>query len=476
MGLWADSASRMDKDPSTDFNPLCPRCGELVYYDEILDKLVCRHCGGAFDKVTRELKYSFDIRDNEEAGLSEKKLKEYMCKCCGTTVVTHESTTPTHCAFCGAEELQSQDLTRQFRPDSYIPFRVTRDEAIRKFKEFAAGMKYVPKSFATEATLSKVTGVYIPFWLIDTDNHLKIRASATRTNGADAGKRFDIEVEHDYKLMGIPFDGGKGINDTLMEAMEPYDYRELRPYDPVCLKGYLAERFDIKPLDMTERILFRLYTYSNQAPSHICKDYTNIDIKQNDSGVNDIKQRYVLLPMWFLNYEYEGIKYSFAVNGQTGEVDGDMPVASEKTKRDQLPVKLMLISPLVLLFLWILYIVIFHNDELFGFFEFIRECGFFIVLIFLAPFFLSKAGMRPGGAEAEREFRRGIKEKVSSGIDSLPGVAEKMIADADTHFERQMDAAPDIGTYMDTRESNRPHITEMHLTAKTYVDSKRDAR
>ena len=476
MALWDSENTIGSFDQKDKIDHRCPRCGTNVYHDEILDKLVCRHCGGAFDKDTRELSYSFDLRDNEEPGLPEKKLREYMCKTCGTAVVTHETTAPKHCAFCGGEDLNKQELTRQFRPDAYIPFKISREEAIQSFKEFAAGKKEVPKSFNTEATLSKVTGIFVPFWLIDTDNHLKIKAGATRINGENEGKRFDIEVEHDYKLTGIPFDGGKGVDDTLMEAIEPYDYKELKPFDPICLKDYLAERFDIKPLDMTERIFKRLYIYSNQAPSYICKDYQDIDVKKNDSSVNDIRQRYVLLPMWYLTYEYDGIKYSFAVNGQTGEVDGEMPVAKERGKRKQRIVKLLMAAPFILLLLWMLSIVIFHGDELFNTFEFIRKYGFFILLLLAYPFFYCGTRMWYHPEEA-KELRRGVKERIAEGLDNLPDVADKVIANAgNTTLERHMDDAPDIGTYMDKTSNTQPRISEMQLTAKTYVDSKRDAR
>ena len=479
MGLWNDSDSPFASAFQEAEVVSCPRCGSDTYSDDILGKLVCRHCGGAFDKDTHALSYSFDIRDAEEAGLPEKKLREYMCKTCGTAMVSRKGTDPSFCPFCGGKEMHERELTRQFRPDQYIPFKITRDDAILRLKEFASGMKAVPKSFMTEATLSKVMGIYVPFWLIDTDNHLKIRAGATRINGENARKRFDIDVEHDYKLTGIPFDGGKGINDTLMEALEPYDYSDLKPYDDLCLKGYIAERFDEKPLDMTGRIIKRLYMYSNQAPSYLCKDYKDIDIKMNDSAVNNMRQRYVLLPMYYLCYEYEGVRYSFAVNGQTGEAEGDMPVSTESLKRKQLPVKVMLVLPAVLLVAWLVYILFFHTAAVTGVMDAIADYGFFIIL-FIAAIILG-VGNRHYVGDAEynamvRENRKAIAGGILDTLESIPDAADKLLADAAVAQERIMDQVPDVGTYISSEDGIEPHIDEKPLTANRISDSKRDAR
>ena len=38
------------------------------------------------------------------------------------------------------------------------------------------------------------------------------------------------------------------------------------------------------------------------------------------------KARYALLPVWILNTQWNGQKFTFAVNGQTGKTVGDLPM------------------------------------------------------------------------------------------------------------------------------------------------------
>ena len=40
---------------------------------------------------------------------------------------------------------------------------------------------------------------------------------------------------------------------------------------------------------------------------------------------------YALYPVWLLNTTYEGVKYTFAMNGQTGRFVGDLPAGRLRT-------------------------------------------------------------------------------------------------------------------------------------------------
>ena len=42
--------------------------------------------------------------------------------------------------------------------------------------------------------------------------------------------------------------------------------------------------------------------------------------------VKNGKAKYALYPVWILNTEWNGNKYTFAMNGQTGKMVGNLPV------------------------------------------------------------------------------------------------------------------------------------------------------
>ena len=45
------------------------------------------------------------------------------------------------------------------------------------------------------------------------------------------------------------------------------------------------------------------------------------------------KAKYALYPVWLLNTTWNGQKYTFAMNGQTGKLVGDLPVDKNAARR-----------------------------------------------------------------------------------------------------------------------------------------------
>ena len=50
-------------------------------------------------------------------------------------------------------------------------------------------------------------------------------------------------------------------------------------------------------------------------------------VTSHHAQLNQIKHDYVLLPVWFMNYHYNGKDYNFAMNGQTGTQAGTPPLS-----------------------------------------------------------------------------------------------------------------------------------------------------
>jgi hypothetical protein len=66
------------------------------------------------------------------------------------------------------------------RPDCVIPFKLDKNAAIEALKKHCKGKKLLPKLFADENHINKIQGIYVPFWLFDTDAEANIRYRATR--------------------------------------------------------------------------------------------------------------------------------------------------------------------------------------------------------------------------------------------------------------------------------------------------------
>ena len=59
--------------------------------------------------------------------------------------------------------------------------------------------------------------------------------------------------------------------------------------------------------------------------------YSTVIPSSRQLKVEQSKARYVLMPVWILNTKYKDKIYTFAMNGQTGKMTGELPISSKRT-------------------------------------------------------------------------------------------------------------------------------------------------
>ena len=356
MAIWDEEKkdqARFDTSDPASFSAdskKCANCGSNLFYDTEHSALMCGNCGSVFDPETLGRTGSFALANPEkdydgktEMSDDDKRRHEIVCNSCGAQIVTDENTSATFCAFCGSPAIVSRRLTREFRPDYIIPFAFGKDKAVSLFKEHCEEVAHLPKNYINDEKLSRITGLYVPVWIISSEVE-------ARLNGvARVGRMVDVEYEHHgaggnltgdnysqriyakakFRLKDIPFDGEKKLPDRLMSAAEPFDYTELVPFRPEYLQGYFAEKYDEQPLDMADKIYRRLDKYALEVSHTFNMGYDKFtpDYKASRTRYSNQTIKYALLPIWFLTLEHNGIKYQYVVNGQTGKVSGEFPYA-----------------------------------------------------------------------------------------------------------------------------------------------------
>lgn len=304
----------------------CPNCGANIFYNEKVGKVVCHMCGGLYEPKSLKPLGRIENRDVDKAGDKEDNKNEFVCDSCGAAVVTDNNTAATFCAFCGSPTLIKRRLSKSFRPDYIIPFNVSKEEAIENFKKWAKTNKGIPKEFLSDSTLTKITGYYIPFWLINADCNAEVGGL-----GQTAEAHFNIDRRIKFRVHRVPFDGCKKIPNTLMEAIEPFDFDKLEEYNDMYLPGFYAQRYDVSALDMIDLIKIRIDTYAAGLVKHFSTgEYDKVSVGATGSFSENFSQNYALLPVWFLNVKYDGANYAIAVNGQTGEASGNLPIKKSR--------------------------------------------------------------------------------------------------------------------------------------------------
>jgi hypothetical protein len=114
--------------------------------------------------------------------------------------------------------------------------------------------------------------------------------------------------------------------DAHMDAIEPFDYRDLKPFSTAYLPGFLADKYDEDAEVCSKRANGRIIASTEDAfaatavgYTTLIREYCNINLKRGDV-------KYALLPVWLLSTKWKGKNFLFAMNGQTGKLVGDLPV------------------------------------------------------------------------------------------------------------------------------------------------------
>ena len=363
---WATNPGSDNSAPLSAFSSnakKCPSCGANMNFNPRADGLVCTSCGRVYDPKTLDMTWSMGITNPEQeygidAVLSDEDLGrvEIVCNSCGAQIVTDKNTSSTFCTFCGSPALNTRRLTREFHPDNIIPFEIDRNKAVELFKKHCEGISHLPRDFTSAKTLKKITGLYVPTWLISCDVKANVTGKGHESADYDRAKEegrargralmadarnssgpvvlndldgYDVRGTVRFKLNDVPFDGEQKIANRIMEAAEPYDYSRMVPFSGAYLQGFYAEKYDQQPKDMNDRIVRRFDKYTMQICEHADFGFKSFKVTEHDPTpiYTHFTIKYCMLPVWFLHYEYNGRDFQYVINGQTGKVSGEFPYA-----------------------------------------------------------------------------------------------------------------------------------------------------
>ena len=351
----------------------CPCCGGSIEFDSSVQKMKCPFCDTEFDvgtlseyAQTVEEEQPEDMSWSDEAGSEwqdgeSEGLRTYVCKSCGGEIVADENTAASTCPFCGNPIVMTGKLSGELRPDILIPFKLDKKAAKAGLIKHLEGKKLLPKIFKDQNHIDEIRGIYVPFWLFNTEADANIRYRGTRTRFWSDSKYNYTETSYFLINRGgtigfekVPVDGDSKIPDDLMESIEPYDLKEAVPFQAAYLAGYLADRYDVDSEKSAPRANERVKKSVERAFEETVTGYATVMTENSSVQLRDGSAQYALLPVWILNTTWEGKHYLFAMNGQTGKFVGDLP--ADKNAARKMTIKLTVIITIVVyilrLILW----------------------------------------------------------------------------------------------------------------------------
>ena len=323
----------------------CPACKAELNCEGISGEATCPGCGAEFqmedlrayaaqmaEKQDDNMNWDTEAGGQWQEGEADG-LRIYGCKQCGGEIVADETTGATHCPYCGNPVVLTGHFAGLLKPDLVIPFKVDKKAAIDVLQNHYKGKRLLPKVFKDQNHIEEVKGLYVPVWLFDTDADANVEYEATRVHRWSDSDYEYTETRHYAVIRGggigfenVPVDGSKKMDDTLMESIEPFDISDAVPFQTSYLPGYMADKYDVDAGESIERANERIKKSTEDAFRSTVMGYTTVTAVDSNIRLQNGKSRYALYPVWILNTDWNGQKFTFAINGQTGKIAGDLPM------------------------------------------------------------------------------------------------------------------------------------------------------
>ena len=243
-----------------------------------------------------------------------------------------DSTDPT--ISSGAEEISSPP--NDYRPEMLIPFRYSQEDAINACREYYKDKWLLPGILRDEEHYKEMQGGFVPYLLYTGKAEMDITYSAQDSlpvTGEDKIVKqlrdFEVRRKASAEYRRVQVNASKDVPEAFMHNLEPFRYRDLVPVEESA-DAELLEGLDSIRIEENADI-------TRQRISESLKDAVKDTVKHNfvqeqsaEISLSHDKVECVLFPMWILISKAGRKYYHFAMNGQTGQIAGDLPFATWK--------------------------------------------------------------------------------------------------------------------------------------------------
>jgi len=298
---------------------LCSNCAGKLIFNPASQKLECANCGAGFRPE--------DVSDiNADIHSKYYDTRVYTCSHCGAEVVTSDTESSTFCVYCGNPAIVFSRVSKEYRPDGIIPFKITKQQALDKVKSKFVNNPIVPKEIAGSFKPENMRGIYVPYWVVNADYQEADWISGTVKRGKSSETRY-YSRSGEVKFKNVPIDGSRILNDDVSLRLEPFYLEDSKEFDEDYLNGFYSNTSDMDFMDLRESASKRCHKlYAEEVVKSIPRNVNSVRIRDSIYWA-DIQDDpiYMMFPVWFLTFKYNGKPYTILVNGQTGKVTGTLP-------------------------------------------------------------------------------------------------------------------------------------------------------
>jgi predicted RNA-binding Zn-ribbon protein involved in translation (DUF1610 family) len=344
--VYAPRPKDTHKDEAQEYE--CPNCGSAIAYDVSAGGVACEYCGYTapvqsvhLGRTAAEFEFTLETVSQSERGWGEKR-QVLHCDSCGAELSIPQGALTATCPFCASNQVNVTTCTNaDLRPRFLIPFKITPEYSKGLVRDWLGKGWFHPNELSANTVLGRLSGLYLPFWTFDTrvkaDWRAQVGYEKSERHYNHSQKRWETRTRivwrweegtiafniDDFLMTGS---SPRRLSHRILNRTYPYDMSDLMAYDPGYLAGWQAQAYETT---LTEAWDSSKTIIREDAKQACIKDiptprYRNFSMQVDFA---DESWRYILLPIYLAAYKFEGQTYQAMVNGQTGTIAGQKPVA-----------------------------------------------------------------------------------------------------------------------------------------------------
>lgn len=292
------------------------------------------------------------------------------CQTCGASLVVDPNQRTATCPYCASPTVvERPPQYDRPAPHFVVGFTMTKEGAQGSVKEWLGRRGFFVQSSVKSGTVDSIKGVYTPAYLYSAmttshytaqigENYQETETYTTtdsngntvvRTRTVTKTEWRHLSGQHSCYVSDVIVTGSKVIPNGELEAIEPFDLRTMRRYNPAVISGWIAEEPSLT--------LQECYGLARQETmDKIARELESFMPGDSHQGLsfNTVLDRetteLIYIPIWVLAIKHDPAKPAFRVliNGQTGKIYGKAPLSVLKILLVILLVILLIATPFVL--------------------------------------------------------------------------------------------------------------------------------
>lgn len=348
----------------------CPKCGSTdVRLRASTGMLVCLFCRNEWHEARVEEEFGLGEGIDELEGTviatgaadiqaDAADMLTFKCEACGAEVVVDTAhALNARCHWCRHTLNVNQQIPNGAVPDAVLPFRLTKDEAVAKIREFASSRRlFAHRRFKKEFVPENVLGVYLPYLVIDARAESQYWGRGevetrrwTETTGTGDNKRtttyyaadvYQVSRQVTFTVDDLTVEGsseraqfGTSNTNNIVNTILPFDTKNAVKWNASYLVGFTSEKRDLNVEAVQPVLEDQLLSIGrSQVHGSLGRFDRGVRWEQEKIDVGGSRWVSMYLPVWLYSYQQEsnGLLHYIAVNARTGETMGSIPVSQPK--------------------------------------------------------------------------------------------------------------------------------------------------